>query len=614
MKAQPKSWMKQGISMVLEQNNFWVKRGSEGPYSLMQALSNGLYFTGVHHRALQQKVLDFLKNNANNFPFCRRGSQHFNQDEFFADPHASEFDELNLQLFGICFDLKVKVYSIADDILCCRPYNIKGKKSLKIFKLGENCYAALFEKSLKPDFIFMQDLVLNLIDKSLNESTPLSKQKPAGKFKNYDFEQWRAEGQVYQPSDSKSSHSFKNLSINDLQSSNSDLRSFSLVYSDDRSEYSDRAMQALGFDMSRLIRSREGPMRIEVKIDYGPAESSHPQHGFFSDSENKDKKQSDVNRSFIIPNHERDFKSKKSDAKIEGFRSMIHKENLQLNQPVPIARVENFFEVLNLADQKGKSEAKNELNLGFSQHQLVNIKHSDVLDRKNSKSSFNCNNRFPSKSQKSNLFEIFSRNSPFNPPQDQSKALIKESIDFGNNKKNFSQNHSSIQNRGFIRFSPPENEEVCQNDQMILPSEDSFSNQETSLHHLNEKEALAKSPRNLQKHRFKIPRSKELDSIITLELNSSVELHPRKKPFDNQEVVEGNLLHYDHKTNRAIIRPKNSFNLITVQIAQSSFQDCEFKVINNLERNLPVNIMITRESINRDSVWKVLNLNFRDLT
>ena len=369
--------------MILARNNFWIKRGSKGPFSLMQALSNALYFTGVHHLALQQKVLDFMNENADAFWLTRRCIPHFSREEILADPNASKFDEVNLLLFGMCFDAKVKVYSIQDDILSCQPHNNKGKKLLKIFRLGENCYSVLFDKAQKPYSAFAQDLVLNLVNKALKETAAPSGQKVAGKFFNYDFHLWGFEDQTNEAVHAKLSRSINSISPSDLQSSTSKSRSFSLGFSEDKSESSDRTIQVLGLDVSKLIRPRMGPVKVDVRVSTGPMQSSSTKERFLAGITKQSNKTDVSNPAFPAPSDISEPQLIIEEAKMDEFRSLIHKENLQLNQPVAMNQVEDFLRDPHFAEHHNKSEAKNELDLGFDQLASFDFKNDNQIIKSN---------------------------------------------------------------------------------------------------------------------------------------------------------------------------------------------------------------------------------------
>jgi hypothetical protein len=181
---------RQDMNLIIKQNKFWIKNGVKGPESLMRAISNAVYFTGAHGVILERKFIEFFNKNFERMRF-QSVKPDFNQSEYTMNPTSPEFDELNIEIAAYYFNTRFKFYFIDKATLCQQFYFRKTKISYSIFKFGDQSFAAVMKKEIKPLFQFSQGLILSIIEKALNEDFARIESDSPVRLRNFEFERFR---------------------------------------------------------------------------------------------------------------------------------------------------------------------------------------------------------------------------------------------------------------------------------------------------------------------------------------------------------------------------------------------------------------------------------------
>lgn len=184
---------------MLRQQGLWMKRASEGANSLMRAVSNSLFFSEVHHEALQKRVLEYYMANqgSSDLVFVEL------QDEescmlFLQNPSLPEFEFVNLELLARVLDTRIKLYFFEKGVLSCNNVQRSSRRKIRILKLFGNHYASVLPVEYEDKYIFAQNVALSLIDCALKDSRFAFKNHNRSQFFNYEYENWKLQSGMTQ--------------------------------------------------------------------------------------------------------------------------------------------------------------------------------------------------------------------------------------------------------------------------------------------------------------------------------------------------------------------------------------------------------------------------------
>lgn len=177
------------LKQLLKTNQLWIKHSGEGKNSLMRALSNAVYFTEVYHSIIQKIIQSFVCQNMSlvadtlNLP-------HSYLQSFLDDPSLPEYESLNLEIAACIFDSRIKLYYTSEMSLCSDLFYRKTKSTIKILRIYDNHYAAVFPSKLREILPEAQNIVLSIVT-SVLENGPLELTDfNEGKFINFEFQDW----------------------------------------------------------------------------------------------------------------------------------------------------------------------------------------------------------------------------------------------------------------------------------------------------------------------------------------------------------------------------------------------------------------------------------------
>lgn len=180
------------IRLILAENDMWVKPTSPGGSSLMRAVSSCLFFTEVYHEQIQQRVIQFFLENLNRqfFNFFVKKDRAWIR-LFVSHPGLPEFEHANMELIACTFYRRVKLYYICNGVLCSDMYSAKGLPTLRVFKVVDGHYAALFPSDFGHLAVVAQNVVLSSVEAVLNKARYEYRSLNHDKFIGFEFNSWK---------------------------------------------------------------------------------------------------------------------------------------------------------------------------------------------------------------------------------------------------------------------------------------------------------------------------------------------------------------------------------------------------------------------------------------
>ncbi len=174
---------------LLDAKGLWVKQSAEGQNSLMRALSNAIYFTEIYHSLIQKVITSFVRQNR---IFVRRSFLISSEtlELFLSNPSLPEYESFNLEIAACLFDCRIKLFYSSDISLCSDLFYHKTATTLKLIRIFDNHYSAVFSKDFKRKAVFAQNIVLSIANSAI-DSIPFQIQEyNRGKLFNFEYENW----------------------------------------------------------------------------------------------------------------------------------------------------------------------------------------------------------------------------------------------------------------------------------------------------------------------------------------------------------------------------------------------------------------------------------------
>lgn len=332
------------LKAAIKENDFWIKRSSEGTNSLMRAISNAIYFSEVHHEAIQNTVINYFLNNSDkvNFKFLQ-----YKQPEslklFIQNPSLPEFESVNLELVCMVYKARIKLYYLHESNLCSDIHFKKAKKTFRIFRLGDNHYAAIFDRSFKEKAILAQNIVLGIVSRALDKQPFKLQEHNSGKFVNFEYKAWQKISGHDQPTNQKRVH-FNNFSfVDSILGSEKN----STVQDDNTSKSASvsRSFDYIGNEIISIFEQRKQGQQIKsVILDI---EGNYDDILKSEDQNSKMKKKDDVHifrndlMSFSLFNEEK--KPEGNGEQFYNFSTKVCGENNNLHKEVSLFKLNGIF-------------------------------------------------------------------------------------------------------------------------------------------------------------------------------------------------------------------------------------------------------------------------------
>lgn len=180
------------LSSLLKKNKLWEKKSAFEHKSLLKALSNAIYLTKTAHEHLQKKLLAFFLANvkyfAKEFAFqdfeCIRN--------FVRDFNLPQYQDNLLLICAKLLKRQIMLYYFEADNLRIEFFGPQVQPPLRLIRLYDSHYSALFPLEYKIKFAIAQNIVLNLVEHALSEQKPEFKltNHNSDEFENYEYKDW----------------------------------------------------------------------------------------------------------------------------------------------------------------------------------------------------------------------------------------------------------------------------------------------------------------------------------------------------------------------------------------------------------------------------------------
>lgn len=182
------------LKSTLAEEGLWVRRSSEGTNGLFRAASVCLFFTEVHQDVLQGLVHSFF---ANRWAPLLKEDQRVKADRYLENMLLGEFEPLNLEIIGRLFRVNPIVFRWEQRSLQRQSFGDSVFPVIRLLRLGESSFSALFLEAQRPDFVFIQNLLLNLAENAMTGERDTARDLNRGVLINFDFDRWLEQSQPH---------------------------------------------------------------------------------------------------------------------------------------------------------------------------------------------------------------------------------------------------------------------------------------------------------------------------------------------------------------------------------------------------------------------------------
>ena len=183
------------LRRMLANKSLWLKKSSEGANSLFRSVSVSLYFTEKYHELIRALILSYF--NIAYKPRLVNDFQLKTMERYLENMFLFEFEPLNLDILSKLFDAQIDLYFLENSELKKEVYHHEGKLQLKLARLSEHSYSALFSRNQKESFSFAQNIVLSLIDSVCENKREFQfLNANNGKLINFDFNKWLSQSDL----------------------------------------------------------------------------------------------------------------------------------------------------------------------------------------------------------------------------------------------------------------------------------------------------------------------------------------------------------------------------------------------------------------------------------
>ena len=176
----------------LKANRLWMKLSPFEPKSLFKAISNSIYFSKTHHEKIKQKAMIYFLTNVRHF-FSEFNLFDFDiVDDFVHNMTHPRYQNWILEITGQMCKRRIELYHFENKILRFDSYSVRYQKTLRLIRLDDGHYSALFPIDWSVKVVVAQNIVLSLIDQVLNGLTKgfTITDVNNGKFENYEYIDW----------------------------------------------------------------------------------------------------------------------------------------------------------------------------------------------------------------------------------------------------------------------------------------------------------------------------------------------------------------------------------------------------------------------------------------
>lgn len=182
----------QHLLALLKRYKLWEKKSPFEHKSLLKALSNALFLTRTAHEYLQKRLLAFFLANVKVFARDFKLTDFASIREFVQDFYLPQFQNHLLILCSRMVKAPIELYHPEETGFRVETFGRFAKAPLRIIRLYDGHYSALFPLENKVKFSIAQNIVLNLVERALsNPTAPFRlENRNNGNFENFEYQEW----------------------------------------------------------------------------------------------------------------------------------------------------------------------------------------------------------------------------------------------------------------------------------------------------------------------------------------------------------------------------------------------------------------------------------------
>lgn len=234
-------------------------------------------------------------------------------------------------------------------IISSNTYNKKGQRKMKLIKLFDNHYAALFSLDQKQTFVECQNIVLSVVEAALSDRQIRFESHNKGKFINFELKEWKKNsGFINAPVIQKSSYDFKNFlytnpNLNQSGSNRVPSESISDNRSGNRSSVDSVGSEIISILEQRRKENRQTKMLSAVENRYDLFVNSSDHQSQKTPTEVSLRNESGKNSK---PNRESSLSKKRANRtrpQFQNFTNTVMGTNSNLKKSVPLRNLNDIF-------------------------------------------------------------------------------------------------------------------------------------------------------------------------------------------------------------------------------------------------------------------------------
>lgn len=157
------------IAKLCKSNGFCLKEVKEGPTSLLQALSLSIFHDDKQDINLKNQLQSFYSQNSNSLsPTFKYSGGHL-VEECLRSQNSLPAERQILELFANLFKVHVKLFKVVDEDLVCNTFYKRTVRTVRLLKLTDCAYAAVFPLAFQETLVQMRRLAWNIVDDFLEK-------------------------------------------------------------------------------------------------------------------------------------------------------------------------------------------------------------------------------------------------------------------------------------------------------------------------------------------------------------------------------------------------------------------------------------------------------------
>lgn len=192
MKSSPHADENQHLLALLKKYKLWEKKSPFEHKSLLKALSNTLFLTKTSHEYLQKRLLAFFLANVKVFARDFKLNDFESIREFVQDFYLPQYQNHLLILCSKMVKAPIELYHPEDSNFRVETFGRFAKPPLRIIRLYDGHYSALFPVESKVKFSIAQNIILNIVERALTNPTAPFRldNRNNGNFENFEYQEW----------------------------------------------------------------------------------------------------------------------------------------------------------------------------------------------------------------------------------------------------------------------------------------------------------------------------------------------------------------------------------------------------------------------------------------